>query len=61
MARQPYIFAQFLSLLPRFEFQRIVYKYNGDYRAKTFKCCHQLACMIFAHIRQEDSLRNIDT
>lgn len=60
MARQPYIFAQFLFLLPRFEFQRIVYKYNGDYRAKTFKCWHQLACMIFAHIRQEDSLRDID-
>lgn len=60
MARQPYIFAQFLSLLPRFEFQRIVYKYNGDYRAKTFKCWHQLACMIFAHLRQEDSLRDID-
>lgn len=60
MARQPYIFAQFLSLLPRFEFQRIVHKYNGDHRAKTFKCWHQLACMIFAHIRQEDSLRDID-
>ena len=62
MARQPYIFifAQFLSRLPRFEFQRIVYKYNGDYRAKTFKCWHQLTCMIFAQIRQEDSLRDID-
>ena len=60
MARQPYIFAQFLSLLSRFEFQRIVHKYNGDYRAKTFKCWHQLTCMIFAQIRQEDSLRDID-
>jgi len=60
MARQPYIFAQFLSLLPRFEFQRIVKKYKGDYRTKTFQCWHQMACMIFAHIRQEDSLRDID-
>lgn len=60
MAQQPYVFAQFLSLLPRYEFQRIVNKYNGDYHTKTFKCWHQLACMILAHVRQEDSLRDID-
>ena len=60
MARQPYVFAQFLSLISRYEFQRIVNKYKGDFHTKTFKCWHQLACMIFAHIRQEDSLRDID-
>ncbi len=60
MARSPYIFAQFLALLPRYEFQRIVNKYKGDYRTKKFKSWHQMAAMIFAHIRQEDSLRDID-
>ena len=60
MAQQPYVFAQFLYLFSRYEFQRIVNKYNGDYHTKTFKCWHQLACMIFAHVRQEDSLRDID-
>jgi len=60
MAQQPYVFAQFLSLISRYEFQRIVNKYKGDFHTKTFKCWHQLACMIFAHIRQEDSLRDID-
>ena len=60
MAQQPYVFAQFLSLFSRYEFQRIVNKYNGDYHTKTFKCWHQLTCMIFAHVRQEDSLRDID-
>jgi len=60
MAKQPYVFAQFLSLIPRYEFQRIVNKYKGDFHTKTFKCWHQLACVIFAHIRQEDSLRDID-
>ncbi len=55
-----YVFAQFLNLLPRYDFQRIVNKYNGDYRTKHFKCWNQMACMIFAHIRQEDSLRDID-
>lgn len=60
MTQRSYIFTQFLSLLPRYEFQQYVNKYNGDYRAKLFKCWNQMACMIFAHIRQEDSLRDID-
>lgn len=60
MPRRPYVFAQFLNLLPRYEFQRIVNKYKGDYRTKRFKCWNQMACIIFAHIRQENSLRDID-
>jgi|OpeIllAssembly_1097287.scaffolds.fasta_scaffold31586_2 hypothetical protein len=60
MPRPPYVFSQFLDLLPRYEFQHIVNKYQGDYRTKEFKCWNQLACMLFAHIRQEDSLRDID-
>lgn len=60
MPRHPYVLGQFLRLLPRYEFQRIVNKFNGDYRSKHFKCWSQLVCMIFAHIRQEGSLRDID-
>ena len=60
MPREAYVFSQFLRLLPRYEFQRIVDKYKGDYRTKQFKCWHQLNCMLFAHIRQEKSLRDID-
>jgi hypothetical protein len=60
MSGRQYVFAQFLNLLPRYDFQCIVNKYNGDYRTKHFKCWNQMACMMFAHIRQEDSLRDID-
>lgn len=60
MPSPPYVFSQFLDLLPRFEFQSIVNKYRGDFRTKEFRCWNQLACMIFAQIRQEDSLRDID-
>lgn len=60
MPCHPYIFAQFLRLLPKTEFSRIVKKYNGDHRAKHFMCWDQMACLILAHIRQEKSLRNID-
>ena len=60
MPSPAYVFSQFLDLLPRYEFQSIVNKYKGDHRTRDFKCWNQLACMIFAHIRQEDSLRDID-
>ena len=60
MASKSYVFAQFLSLLSRYEFQRVVNKYQGDYRTKNFKCWDQMACMVLAHIRQENSLRDID-
>jgi hypothetical protein len=60
MPSPAYVFSQFLDLLPSYEFQHIVNKYQGDYRTKEFKCWNQLACMIFAHIRQEGSLRDID-
>jgi hypothetical protein len=60
MARYSYILAQFLRLLPRYEFQLIANKYQGDYHSKHFKCWDQLACMLFAQIRQEGSLRDID-
>jgi hypothetical protein len=60
MARHSYVFSQFLRLLPHYEFQLIANKYKGDYRSKHFKCWEQLVCMIFAHIRQESSLRDID-
>lgn len=58
--RQPYILSQFLRLLPRYEFQRIVNKYKGDYHTKHFKCWDHLVSMMIAHIRQEGSLRDID-
>ena len=60
MLNRQYVFTQFLDLLPRYELQSIVNKYKGDFRTKHFKCWNQMACMIFAHIRQEDSLRDID-
>jgi len=60
MPRHPYVLSQFLRLLPRYEFQRIVKKYKGDYHTKHFKCWDHLASMMIAHIRQEDSLRDID-
>jgi hypothetical protein len=60
MPRHPYVLSQFLRLLPRYEFQGIVNKYKGDFHTKHFKCWDHLASMMIAHIRQENSLRDID-
>jgi len=60
MPQESFVFAQFLRLLPRAEFLRIVKKYKGDYRTRHFRCWDQLACMMFGHIRQESSLRDMD-
>ena len=60
MPRSAYVLSQFLRLLPRYEFQRIVNKYKGDFHTKHFKCWDHLASMMIAHIRQENSLRDID-
>ena len=60
MHNKAYVLAQFLKLLPRYEFQRLVDKYNGNHRARSLKCWDQLASMMIAHINQEDSLRDLD-
>lgn len=60
MKNKTYVLAQFLSLLPRYEFHRLIDKYNGDYRARSVRCWDQLASMMIAHINQEHSLRDLD-
>ena len=54
-----FIFAQFLNLIPRYEFQKIVNKYKGDFKTRNFNCWNQFVCMIFGQIRGERSLREI--
>ena len=44
MSGASYVFAQFLNLLPRYEFQSLVNKHKGDYRTRHFKCWNQMAC-----------------
>ncbi|MDQ7784109.1 MAG: DUF4372 domain-containing protein [Desulfomonilaceae bacterium] len=60
MQRGLYVFAEFLTLVPRYDVQRIVNEHRGDYRTKHFKCWDQLGCMMFAQFRQLNSLRDID-
>ena len=46
MPRHPFVLSQFLRPLTRYEFQRIVNKYKGDFHTKHFKCWDHLASMM---------------
>lgn len=54
-----YIFTQVTQLIPRQIFQRLVKKYNGDYRVRDFTCTNQLKYMLFGQLMPCDSLRDI--
>lgn len=54
-----YVFTQVTSLIPRQIFQRLVKKYNGDYRVREFNCTNQLKYMLFGQLTAYKSLRDI--
>src|SRR5438105_13674876 len=46
--------------LPRYEFQKCVSRYRGDYQQKSFSCWDQLRAMAFAQFTYRESLRDIE-
>ena len=54
------VFAQIMSLIPRYEFDKCVKRYNGNRHAIEFKCRDQFMVMSFAQFTDQDSLRSID-
>jgi len=55
------VFAQLMELLPLYEFQRCVQRYQGNYRVKNFSCLDQFLCMAFAQLTYRESLRDIES
>jgi hypothetical protein len=55
------VLAQLLSLLPRHEFNKCVTRYQGNRRARNFRCWEQFAVMAFAQLTFRESLRDIET
>jgi len=53
------IFAQLMSHLPSYEFNRCVNRYNGNYKIQKFSCRDQFLCMAFAQLTYRESLRDI--
>jgi len=54
-----YVFSQVLSLINRYEFQKCVKRYNGDYRARELNCWNQFAQLFFGQLTARNGLRDI--
>lgn len=54
------VFSQIMSVFPKYEFDKIVMKYNGNYRVHNFRCWDQFLCMSFAQLTYRNSLRDIE-
>ena len=46
--------------LPRYEFQKCVTRYHGDFQQKSFSCWDQFLAMSFAQFTYRESLRDIE-
>jgi len=56
-----YVFAQLLQFVNRYEFDKLVKKYNGDYRTRDFNCWNQFIQLFFGQLTARNSLRDICT
>ena len=54
------IFSQIISFIPKYEFDKRVIKYKGNYRIRQFSCWDQFLCMSFAQLTYRESLRDIE-
>ena len=54
------VFAQLMSHLPMHVFRRLVERYRGNHKVKTFSCLDQYLCMAFAQLTFRESLRDIE-
>lgn len=55
------LFSQIMDFVPRYEFNKCVQRYNGNYKIKRFSCWNQFLCMAFAQLTYRESLRDIQT
>ena len=54
------VFAQVMEHLPLHTFRRIVRRYGGERKVKSFSCLGQFLCMAFAQLTYRESLRDIE-
>jgi hypothetical protein len=54
-----YVFAQIVSILDPYTFNKCVDRYNGNYNVKGFSCWHQLLCMMFGQLANRESLSDL--
>lgn len=55
------VLTQLVNYIPKYQFDKIVEKYKGNYKAQEFSCWEQFICMVFAQLTYRESLRDIET
>jgi hypothetical protein len=54
------VFSQIMNFLPRYEFQKCVARYRGNYKIQSFPCLQHFYVMAFAQLTYRESLRDIE-
>lgn len=54
------VLTQLFDLIPKYEFDKIVKKYGGNYKSQAFSCWEQFVVMSFAQLTYRESLRDIE-
>jgi len=54
-----YVFAQLLQFVNKYEFEKCVNRYNGDYRVRELNCWNQFIQLFFGQLTSLNSLRDI--
>ncbi len=59
MNQGKYVFAQINNFVIRYEFDKCVDRYQGNYRIRDFSCWSQFLCMMFGQLTHRESIRDI--
>ena len=54
------VFAQLMTFMPEYEFQKCIEHYKGDYRVRKLTCREHFLVMSFAQLTGRESLRDIE-
>ncbi len=55
------VFSQLMDVLPKYEFDKCVQRYRGNFRARAFSAYEQFLVMAFAQLTWRESLRDVET
>jgi hypothetical protein len=55
------VFSQIMAMIPKYQFDKCVDKFKGDYKSQKFNCWSQFLCMSFAQLTYRESLSDIAT
>ena len=61
MYKGKFVFAQIFDFFNRYEFDKCVDRYQGDYKVRDFSCWCQFLCMAFGQITHRESINDIIT